>query len=134
MKNDAKLGFGFFAVNPHFLGFFKKREQEGKGLESFDYICIVLSQIEIAARDTNVLTTLGLRHVLADIMPKVEFSVYVSFDELEAADHGQFVHYFVSSQIYFGHTAYFRARPPWRDCRCCRLRGDERARPPWREL
>lgn len=80
-------------------------------MKSFDYICVVLSQIEIAVADTNVLTTLGLQHILADIMPSVEISVYVSFDELEAADRGQFVHYFVSSQIYFGHTAYFRARP-----------------------
>ena len=68
-------------------------------------------QIEIAVADTNVLTTLGLQRILADIMPSADISVYISFDELKAADRGQFVHYFVSSQIYFGHTAYFRARP-----------------------
>jgi DNA-binding CsgD family transcriptional regulator len=34
--------------------------------------------------------------------------VFNSFDELQAADQGQFVHYFVASRIYFEHAAFFR--------------------------
>ena len=80
-------------------------------MKDFAYICIVYTHIELAIADTNVLTTLGLQYILADIMPSADISIYVSFEELQAADKGQFIHYFVSSQIYFGHTAYFRSRP-----------------------
>lgn len=33
-----------------------------------------------------------------------------SFEELESKDEAEFIHYFVSSRIYFEHTAYFRAK------------------------
>ena len=55
-----------------------------------------------------MLTALGLQQILADIIPMAEIHTFISFDELQVADKGQFVHYFVASRIYFEHTAFFR--------------------------
>jgi DNA-binding CsgD family transcriptional regulator len=64
--------------------------------------------LEIAIVDSNILSALGLQLILTDIIPSVEVNCFISFDALQAADHGQFVHYFVASRIYFEHVAYFR--------------------------
>lgn len=65
-------------------------------------------QFEIAIVDSNVLAGLGLQQIFSDIMPMLEATAFISFDDLQRADSGQFVHYFVASGIYFEHTAYFR--------------------------
>ena len=64
----------------------------------------------IAIIDPNILSALGLQQILADIVHGVETRVFVTFDELEAAD-DVFAHYFVASRIYFEHTLFFRAHP-----------------------
>ena len=64
--------------------------------------------LEIAIVDSNILSALGLQPILADIIPGVEVNCFISFTDLQAADQGQFVHYFVASRIYFEHVAYFR--------------------------
>jgi DNA-binding CsgD family transcriptional regulator len=65
-------------------------------------------QQAIAIIDPNVLSGLGLQQILADMMPEIEVSALLSFDELKACDDAQFVHYFVASRIYFEHTHCFR--------------------------
>ena len=65
-------------------------------------------QQAIAIIDPNVLSGLGLQQILADMMPEIEVSALLSFDELEACDDTQFVHYFVASRIYFEHAQFFR--------------------------
>ena len=65
-------------------------------------------QQAIAIIDPNVLSGLGLQQILADMMPEIEVSALLSFDELKACDDAQFVHYFVASRIYFEHTHFFR--------------------------
>ena len=77
------------------------------------YLCglisdFVMPHFEIAIVDTNILTALGLQPILTDMIPGVEVRVFISFDELQAADKGQFVHYFVASRIYFEHAVFFR--------------------------
>lgn len=67
-----------------------------------------MPHFEIAIVDTNILTALGLQPILTDIIPIAEVRLFISFEELQAADHGQFVHYFVASRIYFEHTSFFR--------------------------
>lgn len=67
-----------------------------------------MPHFEIAIIDSNTLSALGLQPLLSDMIPIAEVRTFISFDDLEAADHGQFVHYFVASRIYFEHTAYFR--------------------------
>ena len=79
----------------------------------FCYLCPIQSlctmpHFEIAIVDTNILTALGLQPILTDIIPIAEVRIFISFEELQAADHGQFVHYFVASRIYFEHTSFFR--------------------------
>jgi DNA-binding CsgD family transcriptional regulator len=65
-------------------------------------------QLAIAIIDPNVLSGLGLQQILADMMPMVEVSALLSFEELQACDATQFVHYFVASRIYFEHAQFFR--------------------------
>ena len=67
-----------------------------------------MPHFEIAIVDSNILAALGLQPILIDMLPGVEVRVFNSFDELQAADQGQFVHYFVASRIYFEHAAFFR--------------------------
>ena len=67
-----------------------------------------MPHFEIAIVDSNILVALGLQPILVDMLPGVEVRVFNSFDELQAADQGQFVHYFVASRIYFEHAAFFR--------------------------
>ncbi len=62
----------------------------------------------IAIIEPNVLACLGLQNLLADLFPTVETVVCESFQELQQHDGEGFVHYFISSRIYFEHTAYFR--------------------------
>ena len=57
--------------------------------------------------DSNMLSALGLQRILTDMMPSLENRIFVTFSELEAAKE-HFVHYFVSSRIYFEHTSSFR--------------------------
>lgn len=67
-----------------------------------------MPHLEIAIVDSNILAAMGLQPILADMIPGGDVRVFNSFDELEAADEGRFVHYFVASRIYFEHTAFFR--------------------------
>lgn len=67
-----------------------------------------MPHFEIAIVDSNILAALGLQPILVDMLPGVEVRVFNSFDELQAADNGQFAHYFVASRIYFEHAAFFR--------------------------
>ena len=64
----------------------------------------------IAIVDSNILSALGLQRILTDMMPALETRIFVTFSELEEVM-GAFAHYFVSSRIYFEHTASFRAYP-----------------------
>lgn len=67
-----------------------------------------MPHFEFAIVDSNILAALGLQQILTDLLPVGEARTFISFDELQAADKGQFAHYFVASRIYFEHTAFFR--------------------------
>jgi DNA-binding CsgD family transcriptional regulator len=69
-----------------------------------------MPHFEIAIVDSNILAALGLQPLLTDLIPVAEVHIFISFDELQAADQGQFVHYFVASRLYFEHAAYFREK------------------------
>lgn len=68
----------------------------------------MMPNLELAVIDNNILAALGMQQLLNDLIPTVEVSIFNGFGELEAADEGQYAHYFVSSRIYFEHVAYFR--------------------------
>lgn len=68
----------------------------------------MMPNLELAVIDNNILAALGMQQLLNDLVPTVEVSIFNGFGELEAADEGQYAHYFVSSRIYFEHVSYFR--------------------------
>ena len=63
----------------------------------------------IAIVDANILACMGLEMLLEELIPMAEVVLCESFDDLKRREQTEFVHYFVSSRIYFEHTAYFRA-------------------------
>lgn len=66
-------------------------------------------QLRIAIVESNVLACMGLQRLITGLFPMVETVVCESFHELCAHDGMPFVHYFISSRIYFEHAAYFRS-------------------------
>lgn len=67
-------------------------------------------QFKIAIVDSNILACMGLERILEELIPVAEIVTCESFEELQSKDEAEFIHYFVSSRIYFEHTAYFRAK------------------------
>ena len=67
-----------------------------------------MPHLEFAIVDSNILAAIGLQQILSDLLPMGEVQTFISFDELQEADKGQFVHYFVASRVYFEHPAFFR--------------------------
>ena len=69
-------------------------------------------QPEIAIIDSNTLSGMGLQTLLEEIIPMATIRVFHSFGELVDDTPDMYAHYFVSAQIYFEHTSFFRARHP----------------------
>ena len=69
-----------------------------------------MPHFNIAIVESNILASLGLQSIISDLMPVAEVHIFISFDELQQIDQGQFIHYFVSSRLYFEHAAYFREK------------------------
>ncbi len=67
---------------------------------------------EIAIIDPNTLSCMGLESLLEEIIPMATIRVFHSFGELVDDTPDMYAHYFVSAQIYFEHTAFFRERHP----------------------
>lgn len=69
--------------------------------------------LRFAIIDSNTLMCLGLQQIFTEMLPMVETEVFASFHDLENQDKEQnrFLHYFVSSRIYFEHSAFFRQNP-----------------------
>jgi len=65
---------------------------------------------EIAIVEPNTLTSLGLRNLLEGIIQEVPIRIFSSFQELVDDTPDMFAHYFVSSKIFFEHTAFFLER------------------------
>jgi hypothetical protein len=62
----------------------------------------------LAIADPNTLSAIGLEKILTEMIPSVDIRTFGTFEALQAADDGQFAHYFIASRIYFEHTAFFR--------------------------
>lgn len=67
---------------------------------------------EIAIIDSNTLSCMGLQTLLEEIIPTVTIRVFHTFGELVDDTPDMYAHYFVSAQIYFEHTTFFRERHP----------------------
>ena len=70
-----------------------------------------MPQIRFAIIDSNILVCLGLQHLICDLLPMAEVVICESYDELVSQDNSDFLHYFVSSRIYFEHSQFFREHP-----------------------
>lgn len=67
---------------------------------------------EIAIIERNTLTALGLQTILEELIPQAVIRVFHSFEELIDDTPDMYAHYFVSTAIYFEHTAFFLERRP----------------------
>ncbi len=67
---------------------------------------------EIAIVAPNTLTCLGLQNLLEEIIPTATIRVFRSFAELMDDTPDMYAHYFITSRIYFEHTAFFLPRRP----------------------
>lgn len=65
-------------------------------------------KVEFALIDSNRLAAMGLQHLLHEIIPMVEITVFVNFEEFVMSEPERFMHYFVSSGIFFEHAVYFQ--------------------------
>ena len=72
----------------------------------------MVKEPEIAIIDSNTLSCMGLQTLLEEIIPMATIRVFHSFGELVDDTPDMYAHYFVSAQIYFEHTAFFRERHP----------------------
>lgn len=68
-----------------------------------------MPQIRFAIIESNILACLGLQRLLCELLPMAEVCVYSGLSELPAEE--QFLHYFVSSRIYFENATFFREHP-----------------------
>lgn len=67
---------------------------------------------EIAIVEPNTLTAIGLQSLLERVVPHAVIRSFQSFAELTDDTPDMYVHYFISSQIYFEHAAFFLERRP----------------------
>ena len=68
--------------------------------------------IRFAVIDSNVLTCIGLQHLLGRLLPMAEIQVFSDTKDLmELGDTSGFLHFFVSSNIYFQQPNFFRQFP-----------------------
>lgn len=68
--------------------------------------------IRFAVIDSNVLTCIGLQHLLGRLLPMAEIQVFSDTKDLmELGDTSGFLHFFVSSNTYFQQPAFFRQFP-----------------------
>ena len=67
---------------------------------------------EIAIVEPNTLAAIGLQGLLEEVIPHALIRTFRSFAELTDDTPDMYAHYFVSSQVYFEHTAFFLERRP----------------------
>lgn len=64
----------------------------------------------IAIVDSNILSALGLKQILQNVIPIISVDTFSSFSELEASNPDRFFHYFVAMNIVVEHRAFFMDR------------------------
>ena len=76
-------------------------------------------KLEIAIIDPNTLSCLALKEIVEDIIPTAAVRIFSSFEEFEDETCETYAHFFVSSQVYFNHAAFFLPRKMrcWRPTR-----------------
>lgn len=67
-----------------------------------------LKRPQMAVVDRNMLTVLGLRQILENVVPIMDVCNFGSFEEFADAGPDNFVHFFVAQSIVLGHMDFFR--------------------------
>ena len=67
---------------------------------------------EIAIIDPNTLSCLGLSDLLEELIPGAVIRTFSSFAAFTDDTPDMYAHYFISSQVYLEHTAFFLSRRP----------------------
>lgn len=67
---------------------------------------------EIAIIDPNTLSSLGLSDLLEELIPGAVIRTFPSFAAFMDDTPDMYAHYFISSQVYLEHTAFFLPRRP----------------------
>ena len=65
---------------------------------------------EIAIIDTNILSCIGLKSILENIIPHITIRIFQDFGDFIDDTPDLYVHYFISSQIYLEHNFFFNER------------------------
>ncbi len=68
------------------------------------------SSLEIAIVEPNILTSMGLQGLFEEIIPGAVIRIFSTFADFVSDTPDMYTFCFVSSQIYFEHTAYFLER------------------------
>lgn len=70
------------------------------------------ANVKFAVIDSNVLMCIGLQHLLGRFLPMAEIKSFTNVKELmELSDTTEFLHFFVSSNIFFEQPNFFRQFP-----------------------
>lgn len=64
-------------------------------------------EYEIAIIDSNTLACIGLKTILCDIYSTINIRTFETYDDFISYHQENFIHYFVSLQIYVEHTSFF---------------------------
>ncbi|MCI6671104.1 MAG: LuxR C-terminal-related transcriptional regulator [Prevotella sp.] len=65
---------------------------------------------KVAIIDTNMLSVLGLKAILKNVMPIIEIETFTSFDDFFATEPDSFFHYFVAQTVLLENIRYFNER------------------------
>lgn len=64
----------------------------------------------VAIVDQNILSAMGLRHILQEVMPIMDVVSFGSFAELQANQPDRYVHYFVTMSVVLENRTFFTER------------------------
>lgn len=64
----------------------------------------------VAIVDQNILSAMGLRHILQEVMPIMDVLSFGSFAELQANQPDRYVHYFVTMSVVLENRTFFTER------------------------
>lgn len=65
------------------------------------------SRPKLAIIDNNILAMVGLKTILQNVMPIADIETFCTFNELEAANPNQFMHYFVAIKFVLENRNFF---------------------------
>jgi len=68
------------------------------------------NHLRIAIIDENIITCIGLRSILSEVVPFAQLSIYGSFEEFIEDNPEDCFHYFISSGILLQNSSYFIPR------------------------